>query len=111
MLLEPFKRDPHFIENVGQIVMMGGSFNGIGNITQTAEFNIHCDPKAPASVSCPGQKNTHPSRYHLSGSVFAEFNGITTSESNVIGRFLHQVVPYLFPILSSAIRIRDHSDS
>ena len=91
------QRDPHFIENVGQIVMMGGSFNGIGNITQTAEFNIHCDPESAREVfHAPVKKTLIPLDITSQVQFSLSLIGSLPPESNVIGRFLHQVVPYLF---------------
>ena len=45
-----FRRDPTLVENIDQIVMMGGSLNGIGNITAPAEFNIYYDPESARTV-------------------------------------------------------------
>lgn len=45
-----FQRDPELASLVGQIVMMGGSYSGPGNITPTAEFNVYCDPKSARVV-------------------------------------------------------------
>lgn len=45
-----FGRDPELQSLVGEIVMMGGSVSGPGNITPTAEFNIYCDPPSARAV-------------------------------------------------------------
>jgi purine nucleosidase len=45
-----FGRDPELQSLVGEIVMMGGSVSGPGNITPTAEFNIYCDPPSAQAV-------------------------------------------------------------
>ncbi len=91
------QRDPHFVENVGEVVMMGGSFNGIGNVTQTAEFNIHCDPESAWEVfHAPIKKTLIP----LDITSQVQFSlGLIDSlphESTSVGRFLHRVIPYLF---------------
>ncbi len=41
-----FQRAPDVIERVQQIVLMGGAYFEVGNITPTAEFNIYVDPQA-----------------------------------------------------------------
>ena len=41
-----FKNAPDIIERVQQIVLMGGAYFAVGNITPTAEFNIYVDPEA-----------------------------------------------------------------
>lgn len=38
--------DPDFSSNVAELVIMGGSLNGRGNITPAAEYNIYVDPEA-----------------------------------------------------------------
>ena len=41
-----FQRAPDIVERVQQIVLMGGAYFEVGNITPTAEFNIYVDPEA-----------------------------------------------------------------
>ncbi|MDO6727435.1 nucleoside hydrolase [Cognatishimia sp. 1_MG-2023] len=41
-----FSRAPDIIERVQEIVMMGGAYFEVGNITPAAEFNIYVDPDA-----------------------------------------------------------------
>jgi len=41
-----FKRAPDIIERVQEIVLMGGAYFEVGNITPSAEFNIYVDPEA-----------------------------------------------------------------
>ncbi|WP_299206942.1 nucleoside hydrolase [uncultured Tateyamaria sp.] len=41
-----FQRAPDIVEKVQQIVLMGGAYFEVGNITPTAEFNIYVDPEA-----------------------------------------------------------------
>jgi purine nucleosidase len=43
-------KDPSFVHNVNQLVIMGGSNNGRGNITAAAEFNFYVDPHAAKIV-------------------------------------------------------------
>ena len=45
-----FDRAPDIIENVDQVVMMGGGFWEGGNTTPAAEFNIYVDPQAADTV-------------------------------------------------------------
>jgi len=44
------QRDPQFASQVGQIVIMGGTVNGIGNITPCAEFNCHFDSESARRI-------------------------------------------------------------
>ena len=41
-----FQKAPDIVERVEQIVLMGGAYFEVGNITPTAEFNIYVDPEA-----------------------------------------------------------------
>jgi purine nucleosidase len=41
-----FQRAPDIIPRVQQIVLMGGAYFEVGNITPAAEFNIYVDPEA-----------------------------------------------------------------
>ncbi|MEO9653069.1 MAG: nucleoside hydrolase [Roseobacter sp.] len=41
-----FEKAPDIVEKVQQIVLMGGAYFEVGNITPTAEFNIYVDPQA-----------------------------------------------------------------
>ncbi|MBY6055058.1 nucleoside hydrolase [Leisingera daeponensis] len=45
-----FGRAPAIIERVQEIVMMGGAYFEVGNITPAAEFNIYVDPEAAETV-------------------------------------------------------------
>lgn len=45
-----FTRAPDIIERVQQVVLMGGAYFEVGNITPAAEFNIYVDPEAAEIV-------------------------------------------------------------
>ena len=91
------QREPQFIENVAEIIMMGGSFNGIGNITQTAEFNIYCDPESAREVfQAPVKKILIPLDITSQVQFALNFIDMLPDETNSVGAFLRQVVPYLF---------------
>lgn len=45
-----FDRAPDIIPRVKQIVLMGGAYFEVGNITPAAEFNIYVDPEAAKTV-------------------------------------------------------------
>ncbi len=40
------QRAPDIISRIGQIVLMGGAYFEVGNVTPAAEFNIYVDPEA-----------------------------------------------------------------
>ena len=45
-----FSRAPDIVARVREIVLMGGAYFEVGNITPTAEFNIYVDPEAAEIV-------------------------------------------------------------
>ncbi len=45
-----FARAPDMVGRVAEIVLMGGAYFEVGNITPAAEFNIYVDPEAAAAV-------------------------------------------------------------
>lgn len=46
--------DPEFASHVRELVIMGGSINGRGNVTAVSEYNIAVDPEAAAIVLAAG---------------------------------------------------------
>lgn len=49
-----FRRAPDIVSRVQRIVLMGGAYFEVGNITPAAEFNIYVDPEAAAEVFAAG---------------------------------------------------------
>jgi purine nucleosidase len=49
-IAEAFRRAPDIAARVQQIVLMGGAYFEVGNITPAAEFNIYVDPEAAEIV-------------------------------------------------------------
>jgi purine nucleosidase len=45
-----FERAPDIVERVQEVVLMGGAYFQVGNITPAAEFNIYVDPEAAKIV-------------------------------------------------------------
>jgi inosine-uridine nucleoside N-ribohydrolase len=48
------ERAPRVLAGLGRLVVMGGAVDVPGNVTPTAEFNIHVDPEAAAAVLAGG---------------------------------------------------------
>ena len=53
-----FDRAPDIIDRVAEIVLMGGAYFEVGNITPAAEFNIYVDPQAADIVFRSGVRLT-----------------------------------------------------
>lgn len=49
-LARAFKKRPAILENLKEVVIMGGAVFVKGNVTPYAEFNFHCDPEADRIV-------------------------------------------------------------
>lgn len=47
-------RAPEIADRIQEIVLMGGAYFEVGNITPTAEFNIYVDPEAAEAVFASG---------------------------------------------------------
>jgi inosine-uridine nucleoside N-ribohydrolase len=91
------QRDAAFIENVDQLIMMGGSVAGIGNITTAAEFNIYCDPESAQQVfDAPVQKILIPLDITMQVHFTLDFLRDLPDETSRIGRFLRKVLPHLY---------------
>jgi purine nucleosidase len=45
-----FRRAPDIVPRVAEIVLMGGAYFEVGNVTPAAEFNIYVDPEAAEIV-------------------------------------------------------------
>ncbi len=57
-IAKAFNNAPDIIEKVQEIVLMGGAYFQVGNITPAAEFNIYVDPEAAKIVFDSGVKIT-----------------------------------------------------
>ncbi|MDX1781095.1 MAG: nucleoside hydrolase [Thalassovita sp.] len=53
-----FEKAPDITDRVREIVLMGGAYFEVGNITPAAEFNIHVDPQAAGIVFGSGVQIT-----------------------------------------------------
>jgi inosine-uridine nucleoside N-ribohydrolase len=92
-----FRRDPSLAEQVGQLVMMGGTFRGPGNVTPAAEFNIYCDPVAARDVfRSKTTKTLVP--LDVTSQVVMTFDLLDQlpDESTPVGSLLRRVLPYSF---------------
>ncbi len=52
-------KDRRFVDNVKSLYIMGGSNNGRGNVTASAEFNFYVDPHAAQVVLEAGFRDLH----------------------------------------------------
>lgn len=57
-IAKAFAQAPDIIDRVQEIVLMGGAYFEVGNITPAAEFNIYVDPEAAKAVIGSGVQLT-----------------------------------------------------
>jgi len=91
-------RDPALGELIGQIVMMGGTLGGVGNVTPAAEFNIYCDPESARAVfrSSAATKTLVPIDITSQVTFGYDLLDKLPEETCRAGRFMRKVLPHLF---------------
>jgi purine nucleosidase len=92
-----FQREPDLAPLVGHLIVVGGTYNGPGNVTAAAEFNMYCDAEAARCVlSSPVTKTLLPldvsSSVELDVGVLDQFSGATSGA----GRLLREILPGAF---------------
>jgi purine nucleosidase len=91
------KRDPHLAGMIGRIIMMGGTVNGIGNVTPAAEFNCYYDADAAKTVfHSLTTKTLVPLDVTRQVPFSFDFVNQLPTETTRAGRFVHTIVPHLF---------------
>lgn len=92
-----FHRDPELPGLVDQIIMVGGSVNGIGNVSPVAEFNIYCDPDGARAVFRSLTTKTLIPLDVTSQVVFSlDFVDQIPDETTRAGAFLRRIIPHMF---------------
>lgn len=91
-----FRQDPGLVELVDQIIVVGGTLQGPGDVTPVAEFNVYCDPLAARDVMrLPLTKTFLPldvtGQVAFTYDMFEHFPPTATKT----GGLLHQLVGYL----------------
>jgi purine nucleosidase len=82
---------------IGQMVMMGGTLHGPGNVTPAAEFNIFCDPASARAVfRSPITKTLVPLDVTSQVTLTYDFLSALPDDSSRAGRFLRRVLPFTF---------------
>ncbi len=91
------QRDPELATMIGRIVMMGGSVNGIGNVTSCAEFNMYYDPAAAMTVfDSPTTKTLIPIDVTKQIVFSLDLLDQLPDETMRVGSFLQKVMPFSF---------------
>ncbi len=91
------QREPDLAMQVGHLIIVGGTYQGPGNVTASAEFNIYCDPEAAKAVfRTPMTKTLFP--LDVSSTVTLNFDLLNQlpDESTRTGRLLRKLLPGAF---------------
>lgn len=90
-----FRRDPALASQVGQLIMMGGSLGGPGDVTPAAEFNVYCDPVAARDVFRSATTKTLVP-LDVTSQVMMTYNLLDQlpDESSRAGGFLRRILPF-----------------
>jgi inosine-uridine nucleoside N-ribohydrolase len=96
-LAKAFQRDPHLPQLIDQIIMVGGSTDGSGNISPCAEFNFFFDPVSAKEVL---RSRTTKTLIPLNVTRQITF-GLETLEElpgdhTRVGFFVRQILPYSY---------------
>ncbi len=92
-----FQRDPDLVNVVDRIIMMGGSLNGVGNITAAAEFNMYYDPASAQKVfRSPTTKTLIPLDVTRKVPITLSLVEQLPSEATAAGKLLHKVITFAF---------------
>jgi inosine-uridine nucleoside N-ribohydrolase len=92
-----FQRDPSVIGLLDQLVILGGSPSGIGDVTAAAEFNMHFDPSSASYVlHSPTTKTLIP--LEVTNQVTFDLNMLAQlpPKHSRVGELLHSMLPHLF---------------
>lgn len=96
-LASAFRRDPTLAAQIGQVIIMGGTLTGAGNVTPAAEFNIYSDPFAARTVFHSSSTMTLVP-LEVASKVIMNFGHLDQlpSESTKAGKFLRRILPFAF---------------
>ena len=90
-------REPQLISMLGRLVIMGGSVNGVGNVTASAEYNIYFDPHSARQVfRSPTTKTLIPLDVTTQVTWSLDLLDQLPAESTRAGNLLRKTLPFLF---------------
>jgi inosine-uridine nucleoside N-ribohydrolase len=96
-LARAIQRDPAIETMVDRVILVGGSFQGVGNVTPTAEFNFYFDPdSARAVLRSKLTRTLIPLDVTRQLSFGLDLLNELPGEETRCGLFLKQVLPFAF---------------
>ncbi len=90
------ERFPEFFSLLGGLVTLGGSIQGLGDVTAGAEFNIYANPEAARNVlTRPATKTLLPLEVSKKAVLtFSQFDRLTAQPSSSLMQFIREVIPF-----------------
>lgn len=96
-LARALRREPQLATLIDRIVIMGGAVDGVGNVTPSAEFNLHYDPESAREVF---QSRTTKTLIPLDVTRRIAFSidlvNLLPPTGTRLGDFLHQILAASF---------------
>ena len=91
------QREQELAPMVDHIIMMGGSIQGIGNVTAAAEFNMYRDAEAARFVfRSPTTKTLIPLDVTRRVTMNFDFVNKLPNETTRAGSLMHKIIPAMF---------------
>lgn len=89
--------EPNIAEQIGHLIIVGGTLDSIGDVTPAAEFNIYCAAEAAKRViNTPATKTMLPLGVTSQAALtFDALNHLPKEETNK-GGLLHKILPPAF---------------
>ncbi len=95
-----FRRDPSLIDMVDRIIIVGGTKDGIGDVTPASEFNFHFDPTSAAYIfRSPTTKTMLPLEVTNQVSFGLDLIDQLPMKFTRAGKLLHGILPHYFRML------------
>ncbi len=96
-LARALQREPNLAAQLGQTVILGGTYQGPGTVTAAAEFNMYCDPAAARAVFRSATTKTLIP-IDVSGQLVLTYDVLNQlpDESTRAGRFLRKILPFAY---------------
>ncbi len=89
--------EPDLPSLLRQVIILGGSLSGMGNITPCAEFNIYCDPASARAIFRSSLATTLiPLEVTTQLTWSMDLIEKLPAESTRAGKLLRQMLPFLF---------------
>jgi inosine-uridine nucleoside N-ribohydrolase len=92
-----FQLEPELALQVGHLIIVGGTLEGLGDVTAAAEFNIYCDAEAAQRVfRSPATTTLLPREVTSRAAMTFDLLNYLPDEATAPGRLLRTLLPAAF---------------